>query len=64
MSGRVDADEQRAEFAEALGLDPGDYRWIRRAGRWAGRGHGRAGLSGTVRQIGVECALSGVRKLH
>lgn len=36
LSGRVDvdADEQRAEFAEALGLHPGDYRWIRRAGRW------------------------------
>lgn len=36
LFGRIDADadKQRAEFADVLGLSPNDYRWIKRGDRW------------------------------
>jgi hypothetical protein len=39
---RIDADagKQRAEFANVLGLDSSDYRWIKRGDRWVDTGTG------------------------
>jgi hypothetical protein len=36
LAGRtdVDAEKQRTEFAEVVGLEASDYRWIKRGDRW------------------------------
>lgn len=36
----ADADKQRAEFADGLGLDTSDYRWTKRGDRWLDAGTG------------------------
>lgn len=36
LCGRIDADadRQRAEFADVVGLEPGNYRWIKHGDHW------------------------------
>jgi hypothetical protein len=36
LIGRIDSDpdKQRAEFVDALWLEPSDYRWIKHGDRW------------------------------